>query len=62
MNAPAKSGHEGVQRRTSTGLYRARVRIGRKRYEVGQFATAEEAAKARVEYLARVGKLRGTVA
>lgn len=55
MTQYAKSGVEGVQLREKTGLWRARVRIGRKRHDVGEFKTIDEAKTARLEFLRKRG-------
>lgn len=54
MNAGAKCGHAGVQFRPRVGLWRARVRGGKRTKDLGEFATIEEAIEARRAYLAKL--------
>lgn len=58
MTEYPKSGHEGIQLRMKTGKWRARVRVGRRRHEVGEFDTLKEAVEARAKYVAKMVKAK----
>jgi hypothetical protein len=46
-----KSGHAGIQLRVKSGMYRARIRIGGKIRELGEYETLEEAVAARAKFV-----------